>query len=452
MLKENPIDYVKIGNLSILFFGGVGEVGGNIIVLDYKGSRIVLDLGLSFNRYRRFYEWPIRRHRGIDEMARLGVANWINGLYTKWILRGNSLEPIGYESNIHAVFISHAHLDHIGLLSQINRDIPVYIGETGYIIEETRRLIGRENPYESYEGVKLRKFRTGDIIKSDVFTVKPIHVDHSIPGSYGFIIETPEGLIAYTGDYRLHGEILGRSLTRDFIERAAEDEVELLITEGTRIQDSSLESEIYVLQIFKDIFRLNKPILLTSSRLDIDRLETIIHALDGLDKYIAITDKHFIFIWNLIERDEKIRRKIKLDVDRVKIISTASRIVGWRKKYYDIWISRGFEMLGRDFNEIYNDTIYLDFTEYLNQLYNAGIPSGSIAIFSNSEPFNEESMISQEKVLNWLYAMGVPSYRIHSSGHIHPIDLKRVVEEVKPNKIYIIHSEYPDTLYKFLNV
>lgn len=100
---------------------------------------------------------------------------------------------------------------------------------------------------------KINIFRTGDKIKIGSLEVEPIHVDHSVPGAYGFIIYTTQGPIAYTGDIRLHGT--NSQMTRDFIEKAKEVKPIALIAEGTRIKDEEKqesEEKVYLPKIDDD--------------------------------------------------------------------------------------------------------------------------------------------------------------------------------------------------------
>ncbi|KKK70895.1 hypothetical protein LCGC14_2919400, partial [marine sediment metagenome] len=86
---------------------------------------------------------------------------------------------------------------------------------------------------------KINEFRTGDKFKIGSLEVEPIHVDHSVPGAYGFIIYTSEGPVVYTGDIRLHGT--HPEMTEDFIAKAKEVKPIALISEGTRIADEERE-------------------------------------------------------------------------------------------------------------------------------------------------------------------------------------------------------------------
>ena len=449
MNGDSGFKTISAGDLNITIYGGLGEIGGNIILLDYKGEKIVLDIGLSFSKYREFYEWPFRTHKGIDEMIRLGVAPDIEGLYISW--RNRNEFEYG-DTDILALFVSHAHMDHIGLLSQINRNIDVFLGETCLLIENVRREVSRNTGYVSYEDINYNTFRTGDMIKVGPYTVKPVHVDHSVPGAYSFLIDTPEGTVLYTGDFRLHGEILEeKSWTRDMLDMAVEDDIEVMLSEGTRFHDSSLESEEDVYSTFSNIFsRYDGDILMTFSYLDTDRFESLLKALDDSGREALVSDRHFIFIWRLSKEDKVLSKKISTDPELIKIYIGESRVTGWRKKYYDEWVNEGYQLISY-FDEL-GDARYVfnDFDAYLSNLMIKKFTHGALAIFSNSEPFNEEGMISQEKIYNWLASLNIPSYRVHCSGHIHPLDLKYVVDEIQPKRLCIIHSERPEALSRFL--
>ena len=88
-----------------------------------------------------------------------------------------------------------------------------------------------EHPYET--------FRTGDNVRIEDLVVEPIHVDHSIPAAYGFLIHTSEGAIVYTGDLRAHGP--RKDMTEEFAERAHESEAQPFqneVSSTTRIRTS----------------------------------------------------------------------------------------------------------------------------------------------------------------------------------------------------------------------
>src|SRR4030067_27068 len=80
--------------------------------------------------------------------------------------------------------------------------------------------------------------RSGRALNADGIEVVPVHVDHSAPAAYGFLVHTSEGTIAYTGDLRQHGP--HADMTRDFIAAAAKEKPVALVTEGTRVAPRDL--------------------------------------------------------------------------------------------------------------------------------------------------------------------------------------------------------------------
>ncbi|MFH0847981.1 MAG: MBL fold metallo-hydrolase RNA specificity domain-containing protein [archaeon] len=67
-----------------------------------------------------------------------------------------------------------------------------------------------------------------------------------------------------------------------------------------------------------------------------------------------------------------------------------------------------------------------------------------------SEPFNEEREIEFDKFKNWLDHFGLPMYHIHCSGHVMPNQLRRIILQIKPKKLFPIHTEHPDLFAKFM--
>ena len=436
----------KNGKTEIRVYGGLNEIGGNLIEVRYGSNRIILDLGYSFKKFKSLYEWPTRIPQGIDEMIRTGLAPKIDGLYTRWLENGSTPDlEYGKDTDIVGVLLSHAHFDHVGLLPQVNRNIDVYIGDTAKTIVETRIESSITRKYNDYKHIKMKTFRTNTIIDLEYFKVTPVHVDHSIPGSYGYIIETPDTNIVYTGDYRLHGQ--ERSLTFDLIEKAREYNIDFLITEGTRVHDIEdiTEKEVYS-KLYKIFSRVVKPIFMETSYLDIDRIRSIFRAAEESNKRIIMSGKHFLYVYILAKHDPKL--DIHIDKDIISITSMRKRKIF--REFENKILREGYEIADKRELPIKEDHVYLDFSEYIQNILKKNIPRGSLAIFSNSEPFDEESYIDFNKIINWLDLFSIPSYRIHSSGHAGPLDIKRFVDETKPKDIIVVHSEHPDTLKKFL--
>ena len=123
---------------------------------------------------------------------------------------------------------------------------------------------------------KIETFTTEDKLKIGSIEVEPIHIDHSVPRAYGFIIYTSSGPVVYSGDIRLHGSKSQMAL--DFIEKAKYVKPIALIVEGTKINDKELEEseELVHHQSIKIVSETKRIALADFYFKDVDRLRTFI--------------------------------------------------------------------------------------------------------------------------------------------------------------------------------
>ncbi len=201
--------------VKLRFYGGVNEIGGNKILLEDKKTKIFFDFGQSFTFGADYFTgWLAPRAvNGLGDYFAFGLLPRISGLYSKEMLASTNLPYT--EPQVDAVFLSHAHFDHITHIQFLDSKIPIYVGVGTKLLMESMEETSTFCKYGEHE---CHKFRTGHKIKVDNITVEPVHVDHSIPAAYGFIIHTSEGSLIYTGDLRMHGP--RKDLTEDFMKKA----------------------------------------------------------------------------------------------------------------------------------------------------------------------------------------------------------------------------------------
>jgi len=237
---------------SLTFYGGIGEIGGNKILLKDESTSIFLDFGKNFERERKFYDEPYLCPREEKHLIYLGILPEIKGLYKE-----DDVEP-----SIDAIILSHPHADHWDYIRYVKDTVPIFCGETTktMIVARESASAGQRTEYKiasltAKQGQEVRKkfhtFRTGDILNIGSLKLEPIHVDHSAPGAYGFIIYTSDGVIVYTGDFRLHGPKAAMSM--EFIQKAKEAQPDILITEATNIVGAKLITAGEVDQKIRDV-------------------------------------------------------------------------------------------------------------------------------------------------------------------------------------------------------
>jgi len=158
--------------LRIVPLGGLGEVGKNMMSIEYGRNVLVVDAGIMF---------PESDMLGIDYI----IPDW-------GYLRGK-------KDRLRAIVITHGHEDHIGALSHFLEEFNVPV----YATRLTRGLIEvKLKQKHVLERATLHTYAPGDVINIGPFTIEPYHVCHSIPDAVGLGITTPAGLIVHSGDFK----------------------------------------------------------------------------------------------------------------------------------------------------------------------------------------------------------------------------------------------------------
>lgn len=383
----------------VFALGGLGEVGKNMYSIMHDDEIIIIDAGVMF---------PEDDLLGID---------YVLADYT--YLKQN-------ESKIKGLFITHGHEDHIGgipyVLNHLN--IPII-----YAPKVASELI--KNKLED-RGVAYKNIV---IIDEDMkpafkhFKIEFFRTTHSIPDSFGISIDTPNGRIVTTGDFKFDLTPIGPMANLGKIARIGEEGVRLLMSDSTNaLVPGFSTSESEVDEALSDIIRECKGrIILATFASNIYRVIHIIETCRKNNRKIAVFGRSMV---NSIE----IAKSCGLIKDKSIFITSDEAN---KSKPENVCLlctgSQGEPLaaLSRIANGIDKDITLM--------------PNDSVIFSSSPIPGNAMSI---NRVINKLYLKGAKVYTtsseadIHTSGHGKQDDLKLLMRLIKPEYFMPVHGEY----------
>ena len=435
---------------SLTFFGGVNEIGGNKILLEDKDTRVFLDFGMSFGKNGAYFDkfMKPRSTQGIKDYIEMGLVPNLEGLYRDDLMEMNHSKLVA--PDIDAVLLTHAHADHANYISFLHEKIPIHMGETCHHILDALReksVKSIDNEILSYKPKnekkadeverKIHTFRTGKKFKVGSIDVEPLHVDHSIPGAYGFILYTSSGPIVYTGDVRLHGT--KPEMTEEFIAAAKKAKPVAMITEGTRVNDlDSDESEQKVYETCSAKISTAKNLSIK----DIDRLKTFYNIAKE-------TRRKFVFNVNDMPILKYLTGDPNLGVpnprdEHISIFIPKKGVYrNYEKEYLDHPNVITTEDIAKNQDKYLCAFAFWDFGSLIDIK-----PTNSLYIRSSSEPYNEEMEIDEQRVNNWLRHFGFERFHSHCSGHAKGSDLLDLVRKINAKTLFPVHTEHPEMFKK----
>ncbi len=442
--------------VSLTFYGGVNEIGGNKILLQDGKTRIWLDFGMSFSQYGKFFEefMSPRTRTGLKDFLALNLVPDMEGLYAPDLLAMAGRKPT--EPQFDAVLISHPHEDHVKYVSFLHPQIPVYMGKACLAICEKLQEISSstiDNRICSYnerdqetgkaEGAFIQRpiktFISGKKFAVGNIEVLPMAVDHSIPGAFGFIIYTSSGPIVYTGDLRRHGR--NRHLTEAFVEAAARERPIALISEGTRITEvkRETENEQHVKDtILQQTRGFSGLVIVDYAFKDAERFRTLVEVARETGRKIIISTKAAALYQLYAELSEIATPPIDDEGIFIHVKQKTTAHV-WERGLISMRNALEAEEIGKNQGEC-----ILGLNQWaLNELIDIQ-PEGALYVKSMSEPYTEEMELDEQRVDNWVDFFRMKKIRAHCSGHAPGTDILDMARAINAQTVFPIHTEHPE--------
>ena len=387
--------------ISIYALGGLGEVGKNMYCFENESQIVIIDCGVKF---------PGVELPGIDYI----VPDFTH-------LKNN-------KNKIRALIITHGHEDHIGgipfLIQNVN--IPVI-----YAPKLACALIkNRLEEYRMADRIKLIEYNSDTKFSIGEFDISFFRVTHSIPDSFGVVIDSPEGRIVSTGDFKVDLTPIGPDIELQKIAELGREGVDLLLSDSTNAENEGYTpSEKNVNDSINEIFNEAKGrIIVSTFSSNISRIQQICESAYKHKRKIAIVGKS-------MEKAVDISRSfgyIKIDDD--SIIDTAS-LRQFRSNEVLILctgsqgepnaaLSRIASGDHKDIKIMPGDTVVFS---------SSAIPGNGIMI---AHIVNLLTRCGAECITNSILA------DIHSSGHPSRQELRLVLKLFNPKYFMPMHGEY----------
>lgn len=387
--------------VSVYALGGLGEVGKNTYCIENEKTLIIIDAGVRF---------PEEDLPGVD---------YVIPDYTH--LKNN-------RSKIKALFITHGHEDHIGGIPFLIQNVYIPVIYAPKLAAALIRNKLSENRIK--ENVKIVEYSDDDVFQIDTFRVQFFRVTHSIPDSFGICVDTEEGRIVTTGDFKIDLTPVGPDINLGKMARLGEEGIDLLLSDSTNAEiEGYTPSERNVISSINDVFLKAKGRLIISTfSSNISRIQQIVEACVKYKKKIVIVGRSMEHAVSAA-RDFgyiKIPDASLVSLENIRTISASETVILCTGSQGEPMaaLSRIASGEHRSLRIIPGDTI----------------------VFSSSPiPGNDASI---NKVINMLTRAGADVltnsvfYSLHSSGHPAKQELRFALKLFKPKYFMPAHGEY----------
>ncbi len=395
-------------SVRIIPLGGLGEIGKNMTVIEYGNDAIIIDTGIMF---------PANDMHGVDYI----------------------IPDFGYlvertDLNVLAIFYTHGHEDHIGAVNHVTEAFPkatLYATQlTAGLIEVKAHNSARFNdPAAPTKMPTVKVIKAGDTIPVGPFTLEPFRVTHSIPDCVGYAIDTPQGLIVHTGDYKFdNNPVDGRKPDYARMASFADRGVKLLMADSTNADKAGwTESESLIEPAFEKVFKNAKGRIMVATFASlISRVQQVANVAKRYNRKMVITGF-------TMREYVKLARKIGyLDIPEDMIVDVSKLdSIEPNKVVLMVTGSQGepSAVLGRLSVGRHR---YLDVQK-----------DDTIVLSSHPIPGNEELVYRTidrliQRGANVIYE---PLENVHVSGHGAQEEMKLMINLIQPTYLMPIHGE-----------
>ncbi len=254
--------------IRLIPLGGLGEVGKNMMVVEYGNDIIIIDAGLMFPDDEMF---------GVDLV--IPDTSYLSDK----------------KQRIRGILITHGHEDHVGGLPYI---LPALDFPPIYATRLTQGLIQvKLKEHKLLDKAIVNVITPGDQLELGECLVEFFRVNHSIPDAVGIVVHTPIGTVVHTGDYKFdHTPIDGRPADFGTLARIGNEGVLVMMGDSTRVESPGYTpSERVISDSFDKIFaNASGRILLATFASLISRVQQVVDAAVRYERQVALVGRSMV--------------------------------------------------------------------------------------------------------------------------------------------------------------
>jgi ribonuclease J len=389
------------GTLRVLPLGGLGEIGKNMLVVEYGGSIVVVDTGLMF---------PAPDQLGID----LVLPDFT-------YLRERA-------QDVEAIVLTHAHEDHVGalpfVLRQLGRDPAVYGGPL------TAAMVRSKLDEHRLRDVPVEDVLATQVFRAGPFSIEMVKMAHSIPDSYAVALTCEVGTILVTGDYKFdQTPVDGVPADVSRLAELGRQGLLLLCGDSTNADRPGMSpSESSVGPVLEEVFsRCRGRIVVTCFASNIHRVQQVVDAAGAVGRRVSLLGR-------------SMRKNVNI-----------GRMLG------HIEIPEGMLVGPKEIEDHPDDRLVIISTgsqgEPLSALRrmahgdhpNLELHEGDTVIFSATPiPGNERAV---NETIDRIYRLGATVFTprdvpVHASGHGNAEELKLMLNLTRPRYVMPVHGDH----------